>query len=111
MVLKQFFLDKCPFHFIFLFFHGYPPIDIMICKSRSTCSKSFIFPVNPMPIMTWSAHGHPSHDPAPAFSSGACEEASGRSSVRTVLMAERCLQKYGSCDAEAVLPLAERKGL
>ena len=23
----------------------------------------------------------------------------------------RCLQKYGSCDAEAVLPLAERKGL
>ncbi len=48
MVLKQFFLDKCPFHFIFLFFHGYPPIDIMICKSRSTCSKSFIFPVNQM---------------------------------------------------------------
>src|SRR5574344_1319147 len=89
MALKQFSLDGWPLDFLFLFLHGYPPIV----------------------IMTWSVRCHPSHGPAPAFSHGACGEASGRFAGRAVSAAGRCLQKHGSCDAGAVFPPAERRGL
>jgi hypothetical protein len=89
MALQKLFPARYLFDFIFLFFHLYPPIL----------------------IVTYFVHGHLWHDHGLSSSHGACEGAYDPFAAQRVSAAVHYLKRYGSCDAGAVYPPAERRVL